>query len=157
MNKKYITIKEFSKAAGISTQAVYKQVDNRLKPYLKMVDGKKMINVDALKLYKEEKPQEHEENSNSTSCATSCSTIAQPQKVEQQIIDLLKDELDKKNKQIEKLQEQLDKAQTLISQEQQLRLVEQQKYIDLKEQVDDLTKEEAEPKKKGLFSRFFGS
>lgn len=42
MNQEYLSIKEFAAAVGVSQQAIYKQLNNKLKPYLKMVDNKKI-------------------------------------------------------------------------------------------------------------------
>ena len=48
MNGQYISVKEFSERAGISVQAVYKQLNKRLKPYLTMVDGIRMLDIKGL-------------------------------------------------------------------------------------------------------------
>ena len=51
----YISIAEFAKRAGITPQAVYKQlnnqVDNRLSTYVKVHNGKKRLHVKALELF----------------------------------------------------------------------------------------------------------
>ena len=44
----YVPITKFAELAGISRQAVYKQVDNRLSTYCKLVDNQKMVNLRAL-------------------------------------------------------------------------------------------------------------
>ena len=59
MEKEYLSIKDFAQAVGISQQAVYKQLNNKLQPYLKVVDNKKMLEKSALKLFEKE-----EKNSN---------------------------------------------------------------------------------------------
>lgn len=38
-----ITIQELASAAGVSVQSVYKQLNKKLKPYLTVVEGKKLI------------------------------------------------------------------------------------------------------------------
>lgn len=150
MEKEYLSIKEFAKAVGISQQAVYKQLNNKLKEYLKVVDGKKMLDIKALELYKT--------NDDSTKNSTSCTTD------EQQLINWLKEEIKEKNKQIALLQAQIEKEQQLLNQEQQLRMVEQQKYLELQSKYEEQDNQEPvnvveeEPKKKGFFSRlFFGN
>lgn len=150
MEKEYLSIKEFATAVGISQQAVYKQLNNKLKEYLKVVDGKKMLNIKALELYKT--------NDDSTKNSTSCTTD------EQQLINWLKEEIKEKNKQIALLQAQIEKEQQLLNQEQQLRMVEQQKYLELQSKYEEQDNQESvnvveeEPKKKGFFSRlFFGN
>lgn len=150
MEKEYLSIKEFATAVGISQQAVYKQLNNKLKEYLKVVDGKKMLDIKALELYKT--------NDDSTKNSTSCTTD------EQQLINWLKEEIKEKNKQIALLQAQIEKEQQLLNQEQQLRMVEQQKYLELQSKYEEQDNQEPvnvveeEPKKKGFFSRlFFGN
>ena len=48
----YISIAEFARRAGVTTQAVYKQlnnqVDNQLTTYVKIVNGKKRLHINAL-------------------------------------------------------------------------------------------------------------
>ena len=150
MEKEYLSIKEFATAVGISQQAVYKQLNNKLKEYLKVVDGKKMLDIKALELYK----TSDDSTKNSTSCTTD----------EQQLINWLKEEIKEKNKQIALLQAQIEKEQQLLNQEQQLRMVEQQKYLELQSKYEEQDNQEPvnvveeKPKKKGFFSRlFFGN
>ena len=49
MNK-YLSVKEFAKQAGVSTQAVYQRIDKDLKLFTKAKDGKKTISDAALRL-----------------------------------------------------------------------------------------------------------
>jgi len=49
MSNKYLTVKEFAAAAGISQQAVYKQLGSRLKPYVENKGSQKVIAEEALK------------------------------------------------------------------------------------------------------------
>ena len=48
MMDEWISVKEFSERAGISVQAVYKQLNKKLKPYLTVMNGTKMLNIKAL-------------------------------------------------------------------------------------------------------------
>lgn len=50
MNK-YLSVKEFAKQAGVSTQAVYQRIDKDLKLFTKAKDGKKTISDAALRLF----------------------------------------------------------------------------------------------------------
>ena len=45
---KYLSIKEFANEVNITTQAIYQRLDKDLKKYLKIIDGKKMINSEAI-------------------------------------------------------------------------------------------------------------
>ena len=118
MNKDFLTIKEFAEAVGVSQQAVYKQLNNKLKPYLKVVDNKKMLNKSALELFK---PKEDTTN------------------VEQRLINMLQDELNKKNEQIERLQQLLDHAQ-------QLHAMEKQRVLELECKVEEQKQQEQKKK-----------
>lgn len=51
MDKKYYTVAEFAKKAGISKQAVYQSLDKKLKKYVKEVDGKKYVSRDAFSVF----------------------------------------------------------------------------------------------------------
>lgn len=44
----YIGISEFAKRVKVSKQAVYQQLDKKLKPYLIVIDGKKKLNIKAI-------------------------------------------------------------------------------------------------------------
>lgn len=46
----WLTVKEFAAAAGVSTQAVYKQICNRFATYCKEENGRKYIHSDALEM-----------------------------------------------------------------------------------------------------------
>ena len=50
--QEYMTIKEFAAAAGVTEQAVYKQLNNKLSTYSTMLNGKKVLKIEALKEYK---------------------------------------------------------------------------------------------------------
>ena len=47
-DKEYISIAEFAEQAGVSKQAVYQRLNKSLKAYVKVVDGKKSIDIRAL-------------------------------------------------------------------------------------------------------------
>ena len=47
--KDFLTVKEFAELANKKPQTIYKQLEKRLKPYVRIHKGQKMISVDALK------------------------------------------------------------------------------------------------------------
>lgn len=47
-NNEYITISAFAKAVGTTNQAIYQQLNKRLKPYYKVIDNKKMLSTKAI-------------------------------------------------------------------------------------------------------------
>jgi len=128
MNQDYLSIKEFAKRVEQTPQAIYKQLDNKLKDYFKVIDGKKMIHKSAiLAVY----------------------NVKSSDSVEQQLINLLKEELKQKDKQIEELQR-------LLSQQQELQMV-QLKNIPLlvtsDPEQEDLKEPEPEVKKQDIKSK----
>ena len=95
MKKELLTVQEFADVAGISKQAVYKALNNKLQPFVQLVDGKKMLQNKALhEVYGIEVDQrESQPNGN------------QSQPLET-VIAMLQRELEVKNGQIEALQRQ---------------------------------------------------
>ena len=51
MDKKYYTVAELAKKAGIRKHAVYQSLDKKLNKYVKEVDGKKYIARDAFSVF----------------------------------------------------------------------------------------------------------
>lgn len=51
MSKGFLTVKEFAEQANISQQAVYKQLNSRLKPFIHNVKGQKFIEATALEKF----------------------------------------------------------------------------------------------------------
>lgn len=47
----YISIADFAERAGVSRQAIYKRLDKDLKTFVDTVDGKKLIDTNALRLF----------------------------------------------------------------------------------------------------------
>ena len=47
----YLSIKEFSEKARVSTQAIYARLAKDLQPYLKIENGKKSVSIEALTLF----------------------------------------------------------------------------------------------------------
>lgn len=162
MDSKYITIKEFAKRVGVSPQAIYKQVDNKLNKYVKLVDNHKMIDIRALQeIYDVEVEQLFQPN---------IQPVEQPiQPQNQQLIDMLQAEMDKKNEQIEALQqiikdndkkyhELMMQAQQNLEREQQLHLLSKQRILELEDSRQNIQEQEVAPtdgEPRGFFSRLF--
>ena len=134
--KEYLTIKEFADIAGVSKQAVYQRLTGTLKPYVNIKDGVKYINIRALELYKgddavKKLKKNNQEESNSVQVDS--------------MVELLKRELDQKNKQIDELHKLLEQSQVNLSQAQyRLQLIEDQRN------------EEPEEKKESWWRRWLG-
>lgn len=203
MDKGYFTVKEFAEKANISQQAVYKQINGRLKPYIHNVKGQKVIEAAAFKkFYSTEVQQPHnpdstpeiqdfkpeDEQLNSTNIQPDNNNQKQ-QELEQQIKELqgqlkqiieneqeekqfLRDQIKQKDKQIESLTDNLKIAQQLAAADKKkvLELEAKQEEIRKAEvavsedsaadhatdaaQKED-TKEQEQPKRKGIFARLF--
>lgn len=46
----YLTIKEVAEASGLSKQAIYKRLSTDFQPFFKLIDNKKMLNSNVLKV-----------------------------------------------------------------------------------------------------------
>lgn len=112
----YLTIKEVAEIAGVTQQAVYKQLNNKLKKYYKEVEGKKRLHIDVLKEFNSTVEQNVEQPLNK-SLTTSLTTT----------IELLSKQLDQKDKQINDLNDRLKEAQELNRNQQILLKQEQSK------------------------------
>ena len=134
--KEYLTIKEFAEAAGVSKQAVYQRLTGTLKPYVSVKDGVKYLNIRALELYKGDDAVKKLKKNNQEE-----SNIVQVDSM----VELLKRELDQKNKQIDELHKLLEQSQVNLSQAQyRLQLIEDQRN------------EEPEEKKESWWRRWLG-
>ena len=140
MKTEYLSVKDFAERAGVSQQAIYKQVERKLNNYVKMVENQKMIDIRALQeVYGVEVEQPIQPNFDSI--------LSQ----NQQMIDMLKEQLEAKDKQIENLQKLLDQAQMLNAMDK--KKIESLE-IKLEEPNETDPKESDEPQK-GFWSRLF--
>ncbi len=127
-----ISVKEYAKRNNISTQAVYKKLNNELKPFLEVKGKRKYIRVE-----EQEEKQEPETQENKRDKA----------------IELLEEQLKNKDKQIEELQQLLHQQQFLTLQaNNKIELLELK--VKQVEQVEPETKQEA--KKRTLWDILTG-
>lgn len=151
MGKEYLTIAEYAEIKGISKQAVYKQLNNKLKDYVEIVENKKCLKISVL----EESIQPH---------STEVEQPIQPisTEVEQPIQPFLEAQIKEKDKtidsllrQIEALQKQNDRLTDLLQNSQMLLAVEKQQLISAQEAKTEDTAEPIQQKpKKKLFDIF---
>ena len=101
--KDYLTIKEFSEEAKISRQAVYKQLKTKLSDYVKVENGKSLINKEALSFYiNQNDNREDNKNQPGDNLLTS-------------VIETLQEQLKAKDDQILALQEQNKRLAELMT------------------------------------------
>lgn len=140
----YISVSEFADRAGCSKQAVYQALNKRLKPYVKVIDGKKSINSKALQeVYgKEIQPE-------------SQSVVKEvDQELNKELIDLLKDQIEEKDQQIRELHRLLATSQMQLTES-------THKVQELEDKLDNKQRQETEEKKeesekKSWIRRLFG-
>lgn len=166
MADNYLTIKEFAAAAGVSQQAVYKRLEKALKPYYKIIDGKKMIAKEGLEIYLHSTIQptiqptvvnpvenaevrtlspENDNQINSTSQSTSLTTEKAQFEALNKTLEILQKELEVKNKQIDDLNNRL--AEALKTVETQNVLISQQQHLSLLDKTEskvEMTTEQGE-------------
>ena len=145
-NKKYLSIKEVSEIVGCSPQSIYQRLNTTLKDYVKVVKGKKNLNISVLKdIYNidyQENKQEFQQESKGFQQESKDTELLKS------IVKTLQEELKEKNKQIEILQRLLD-------QEQQLHLVEKKNMIEKQQQEshDQEDSEHEEYKKNNVWNK----
>ena len=112
MASEYLTIKEFAQRAGVTPQAIHKQLDRKLKDYVITDEkGKKTISAEALELYKGRKTNKPK---------------ADAKQAQDDMVEFLKRQLEEKDNQIRALQELIRTEQSLrVSAEHRIALLEQ--------------------------------
>ena len=142
---RYISIADFAKEAGVSKQAVYsRQKSQDLNKFIKLENGKKLINTKALELFNK--------SSSQSSFNQSFNQVEQGlESTEREYIEFLK-------KQIEELQRDKQELYRLLDQQQQL-TAQANATIKLlqapKEEASIIQQERQEQKKQGFFARLF--
>lgn len=140
---RYISIADFAKEAGVSKQAVYSRLKTQdLNKFIKLENGKKLINTKALELF------------NKSSSQSSFNQVEQGlESTEREYIESLK-------KQIEELQRDKQELYRLLDQQQQLTAqanatIKQLQLQAPKEEASVIQQEKQEQKKQGFFARLF--
>ena len=181
MNNKYLTPKEFAAAAGVSSQAVYKQLSGRLFPYVKTVAGHRMIDTAALsELYGVVQPESTDATENQPK-TTDGAEENQPKSTEElndnqpkstgdsrpetAVEALLRQQLEDNRKEIEFLRKQVEQLTESLRAAQALHAADRQKLLDIDQDqeqpevitpVDRSQKEETGQGLLAFFRRLFG-
>lgn len=118
MDHQYISVAEFAKRAAVTPAYIYKllksdstELTNRLQPFQQVVDGKKLIHINALSLF-ENKQDEQQFNNYSTEFINSLKAQ----------IEALNEQIKIKDTQISDLSEMNRNTQILLLNQQQLLL-----------------------------------
>lgn len=129
MEKKFLSVSEFAKLTGMSRQAVYKKIktDNQLSTCVNLVDNQIFIDIEAF--------ERISVNQTVNQVDKNCQPVDNQvdSKVDSQIelIEILKRELEEKNKQLSEKDKQIETLQKLLDQEQQLHLIDKNKNLQL--------------------------
>lgn len=161
-NKELISINDYAALKGISKQAVYKQLNNRLKPFLIEVDNRKYISIKALSQEEQTKLKDIEQPFQPFQPQVEQPSQPSPTFFEQQIAEKDK-QIESLLRQIETLQGQntqltnlLQNSQVLLAQQNQLLLGETKKESATTEEnaAQDTQEPQEERKKKKGFKLF---
>lgn len=152
---KYYSISEFAEIVGVSRQSVYKALSTKLSTYVVNQGDRKMLRAEALCEYN------CQPSVNQTVNLVDSSVDTQSGTENEFLYELLKKELDHKNKLIEDLQNELSEERK-HSREQSERiavLASQAQYLQLEQKIDNLeivTDVQEKPKeKRGLWRKIF--
>ena len=138
MEQEYLSVRQFAKKAGVTTQRIYQMMNKSLKSYCKVEDGKKYISADRLKIFEK---AEMEKNSlpgvasdlprpKFRSCNPLKDNLQEENNPNEQItketIHVLQEQLAIKDKQIDEKDKQIAELTAMLKnpQEQQAALVQ---------------------------------
>ncbi len=124
MDNGYISVKEFSKLAGVTTAYIYKLLKNdstELTKFQQTVDGKKLIHINALSIFNIE-PVDNQLNKKLTTVDSQLTTSLQA------TIDILKAQNETLNKQIIEQNNQINSLMEL-NKNNQILLLNQQNLL----------------------------
>lgn len=165
--QEYMTIKEFAAAAGVTEQAVYKQLNNKLSTYSTTLNGKKVLKIEALKEYKSKEVETElsQKLSETEEKVNQLKEQLRQQKVDElsRQVEELKEQLKTKDQQIGSLHDLLRESQEALSRQQQLTAIQEKRITELTasepETASTVEHEGSEEdqtaagRKKGLFRR----
>ena len=147
----YITVSEYAKIKGVSVQSVYKQLNNRLKPFLIMVENKKCLKSTVLEELKNDNSTAVKQPFNNFSTEVLNQSLIETL---QKNIEILQNQLEVKDEQIKQLNERLEQALQTVSQSHYIAAsaITEGNAADNEETPQTVITEE---KKKGIFERLF--
>ena len=123
--KDYISVREFAKRVNMSPQAIYKQLDNKLREYCETWAGKKVVAIKALELF-------NATGTNNSNKHVDNQVVNELSKVVNElstVVNNLEKQIDFYKLQIEEKDKQIATLQTLLNQSQQLNAQAQNKIM----------------------------
>lgn len=148
-DQEYISIAEFAERAGVSKQAVYQRLNKSLKAYVKVIDGKKSINIRALEdLYGKDNCSRLEQDIQGEFKGVEQGIDQEKEgQLINKLIDTLQEELKSKDEQIREKDLQIKELHNLLDQQQKLTAMDRQRITELEDKlvnVPDQSADEAE-------------
>ena len=151
-----LTVQEFAESAGKSKQAVYKALNNKLKPFVQLVDGKKMIHSKALhEIYgvEVEQPDNQPLNNQGQPMNALIAMLQRELDAKNEQISAQQRQLEAKDRQIEQLTSALDHTTSSLQAAQALHAGTMQQQLQAPESAES-EETTGQEKKKGWFSRW---
>lgn len=141
--KDFLTVKEFAEMANKKPQTIYKQLDKRLKPYVKIDKGQKVISAEALKDFygveqpfqpnsTENQPKTTDNQPNSTPIQPNSTAGEQPNSTAE---TEEKARPDKENEQIEALNRLIEIVQKQLEEKDKQLAVKDKQIADLSDRL----------------------
>lgn len=153
-NNEYMTISAFAKAVGTTNQAIYQQLDKRLKPYYKVIDNKKMLSVQAIQdIYNKSIDKANQVNQSINSNDLIKSLQEHIKDLQDQLSVANADKQEKDRQLSEKDKQIADLTETVKSLGQSINA---KNHTELAETLENKMIDDGSTKKKGFWSRVFG-
>lgn len=152
-NNEYMTISAFAKAVGTTNQAIYQQLDKRLKPYYKVIDNKKMLSVQAIQdIYNKTIDKDNQVNQSINDNDLIKSLQEHIKDLQDQLSVANVDKQEKDRQLSEKDKQIADLTETVKSLGQSINA---RNHTELAETLESKMINDGSTKKKGFLSRFF--
>lgn len=137
-DKKYLTVAEFAKIKGISKQSVYNSLYLELKPFVEIINGRKMLHISALGDTKGEAAAEKEPLQAAEPREPAAPEQAQRENDTAIAGSVWLAQLEEKDKQIERLQQELAESRRQINECMEHSREQERKLIELLERSQEL-------------------
>lgn len=153
-NNEYITISAFAKAVGTTNQAIYQQLDKRLKPYYKVIDNKKMLSVQAIQdIYNKVIDKDNQVNQSINDNDLIKSLQEHIKDLQDQLSVANADKQEKDRQLSEKDKQIADLTETVKSLGQSINA---KNHTELAEKIENKLLDDGSTKKQSFWSRVFG-
>ena len=149
LDQDVLTIKEFASLANVSSQALYQRLNKSLQEYVVVIDNKKYLKREALRLFEREEAKEECK----TAKAEDSSLDKDLLKTLQATIDILQGQLKAKDEQISELNARLKEALELNKGQVLLSVAERQQLPVAQDAADAAIATEEKPEKQTFWSR----